>query len=260
MTISKLVPELLLDMPTPSNFVNPKSPICQSYMKERPSTLGKFDTLRKDQIEPFFKKNKNLKRKTEIALALINELDARLKVASSDSETTTPKVDSSKRIVEAFGIFLGQVFAPADAVSTNPFNEVLGYDSRYKNYPVHEVKPEKPNRSFDKYYVMITPVSKKIYSIWGVGSAKGESDEVYNACKEEVAVITEALQSKYDFSMGSKSSDQTYHLQDNRRIMVECKSHITDTSDSMINSDGTLNHNAVLNRHYTTYMLRINYM
>jgi hypothetical protein len=220
-TFSNLGPGLL-GIPVPSNFVNPNAPSCKTYTEERPSIFGEFRALRKDQIEPYFKKNGNLKNKTETALAMINELDARLKVAISRSETSTLKIDEAKRINGAFGLVLGRVFSPSiDSVGTSSSTElrILKGWGNWLDLPMYEVKPEKPYRSFTKYYVRITPESRKIYSIWGIGSIEGNG-----ACQGEEVVIIETIQSKY--SGLSVETDvgaivKKIFKQGNRMIIVE---------------------------------------
>ena len=53
-------------------------------------------------------------------------------------------------------------------------------------------KPDKPFRSFNTYYVLITPTTHKIYAIWGMGKvANPESG------KREQELIMQLLTEKY---------------------------------------------------------------
>ena len=92
-------------------------------------------------------------------------------------------VFATDKIEGAFGMALGQKFDPEKAIGTSSLTD---------GTPMYQFNPEKPFRSFTKYFVMITPTSHQIYSIWGMGS----SENTETAQKEQ-AVVIEILKQKY---------------------------------------------------------------
>ena len=89
----------------------------------------------------------------------------------------------AEKIEGAFGKKLGDVFDPKKAIGLSRCED---------GTPIYEFRPANSFRSFTRYYVLITPTSKKIYNIWGVGSAENTS-----VAQKEQAVIMEILQQKY---------------------------------------------------------------
>lgn len=87
------------------------------------------------------------------------------------------------KIEGAFGLRLGSVFDPTNAIGTSKLTD---------GTPMHEVSTTNGFRAFKRYYVMITPTTKKIYSIWGIGTAKNTETG-----KKEQSLIMEILQQKY---------------------------------------------------------------
>ena len=123
-----------------------------------------------------------------------------------------PKIHGEQEIMGAFGVKLGDYFEPSSAIGTRELTD---------GTPMYRFNPEKKFRSFDRYFVMITPKTHKIYSIWGLGTAEN-SDK----CKNEQALIMELLQKKYgvkekegffDTLSGVKSVDQG-----NKDVLVKC--------------------------------------
>ncbi len=100
-------------------------------------------------------------------------------VASPSRPVSAP----TENIRGAFGKMLGEPFDPADAIGTSKLTD---------GTPMYEFSTTTGFRSFQRYYLMITPTTHKIYSIWGRGSV--ESSE---AGKKEQAVIMELLKQKY---------------------------------------------------------------
>jgi hypothetical protein len=90
---------------------------------------------------------------------------------------------SADKIEGAFGKKLGDVFDTASAVGTSTLTD---------GTPMYEFSPPNGFRSFKRYYVMITPITKKIYSIWGIGTAENTE-----SARKEQALIMEILQQKY---------------------------------------------------------------
>lgn len=101
-------------------------------------------------------------------------------VAARPVAAATPAVE---KIEGAFGKRLGDIFHPAQAVGTSKLTD---------GTPMYEFATTTGFRSFKRYYVMVTPTTHKIYSIWGIGSVENTE-----AGKKEQAVIMELLRQKY---------------------------------------------------------------
>lgn len=101
----------------------------------------------------------------------------------ADARPTSPASPAVEQIEGAFGKKLGDVFYPAQAIGSSKLTD---------GTPMYEFATSIGFRSFKRYYVMITPTTHKIYSIWGSGSV--ESTE---AGQKEQAVIMELLKQKY---------------------------------------------------------------
>jgi len=121
----------------------------------------------------------------------------------------------AEKITGAFGIQFGQNFMPRDAISTS---QLLNDGT-----PFYEFRPQKPFDTFSKYYVMITPVTNKVYSIWGIGGVKNDSD-----CKNQRAVIIELIENKYGKSERKSNLENFLDVkvvsQGERYVMVKCGS------------------------------------
>jgi len=87
------------------------------------------------------------------------------------------------KIEGAFGIKLGDVFDPASAIGTSKLTD---------GTPMYEFSTTNGFRSFKTYYVLITPTTHKIYSIWGIGSVENTESG-----QKEQAVVMELLKKKY---------------------------------------------------------------
>jgi len=102
-------------------------------------------------------------------------------VSLTPSAPTPPA--QPEKIDGAFGKKLGGVFNPAGAIGTSELTD---------GTPMYQFSPEKPFRSFTKYYVLITPTTHKIYAIWGIGAVENTETG-----KKEQALLMELLQKKY---------------------------------------------------------------
>jgi hypothetical protein len=117
-----------------------------------------------------------------------------------------------QKIMGAFGIQLGDYFDTSSAIGTGELED---------GTPMYQFSPEKKFRSFDDYYVLITPKTHKIYGIWGIGTAENSQK-----CEKEQALIMDLLKKKYgvkekegffDPVTGAKNIDQG-----NRDVTVKC--------------------------------------
>lgn len=121
-------------------------------------------------------------------------------------------VNAEEKITGAFGIELDQTFNPQEAT---------GKGSLTDGTPMYQFSPKKKFRSFTTYYVLITPKSQKVYSIWAIG--KTENDP---SCRKEQALVMAILQKKY----GKVEKDQLFSSlydikqidQGNRYVLTKC--------------------------------------
>lgn len=88
-----------------------------------------------------------------------------------------------ERIDGAFGKKLGDVFDTSSAVGGPKLADAT---------PTYLFSPTNGFRSFKQYFVVVTPTTHKIYSIWGVGNV-----ETVESGKKEQTVIMELLKQKY---------------------------------------------------------------
>jgi len=90
---------------------------------------------------------------------------------------------AEEKIVGAFGMKLGDTFSPLSAI---------GKSSLVDGREMYQFPPQNPFRSLTRYYVLITPTTNKIYSIWGIGVAGNLAK-----WKLEQDVLMELLTQKY---------------------------------------------------------------
>ena len=128
---------------------------------------------------------------------------------------------AEEKIQGAFGIKLGQVFELSNAVGQNSLTD---------GTPMYEFSPEKRFRSFSRYYVLITPRSHKVYSIWGIGNQENDP-----SCKKEQALIMAILQRKYGKIEEDKISSSLFDIkqidQGGRYIITKCSGFSNVTID-----------------------------
>lgn len=111
-----------------------------------------------------------------------------LKIVNSEFTFSKPtprnkNSDSAEKIIGAFGKELGAKFEPSSAIGSGELTD---------GTPMFQFSPTNRFRSFSKYYVMISPKSHIIYSIWGIGSIENDP-----TCKKEQQVILAILKDKY---------------------------------------------------------------
>ena len=105
-------------------------------------------------------------------------------------EKDNPKADETaqdaqtQKIQGAFGFHLGESFKPASATDnmTIATGETL-----------YRIKPKEKFRKFNTYYVLITPVGKKIYGIWAEVDLKNRPQ-----AEREFKVVLTLLEKKYE--------------------------------------------------------------
>jgi hypothetical protein len=105
-------------------------------------------------------------------------------------EKDNPKPDETaqdaqtQKIQGAFGFYLGETFKPKSASDnmTIATGETL-----------YRIKPKEKFRKFNTYYVLITPVGKKIYGIWAEVDLKNRPQ-----AEREFKVVLTLLEKKYE--------------------------------------------------------------
>ncbi len=90
----------------------------------------------------------------------------------------------TQKIQGAFGFYLGENFKPA-AASDN--TTIATGETLYR------IKPKEKFRKFSTYYVLITPVGKKIYGIWAEVDLKNRPQ-----AEREFKVVLTLLEKKYE--------------------------------------------------------------
>jgi len=119
---------------------------------------------------------------------------------------------AAENISTAFGVRLGDVFDPTSAI---------GEHSLVDGTPMYRFDPGHNSfRSFEDYYVLITPTTRRICAIWAIG-------KVTNAAtgQKEQAVVMNLLEGKY----GKRDEQGLLHSlydtelidQGNRSVMVK---------------------------------------
>lgn len=88
-----------------------------------------------------------------------------------------------EEITGAFGINLGEKFEMSSAIGESKLED---------GTPIYQFTPKSPYRTLEKYFVLLTPQTRQVYSIWAIG----EFSEKAEAIKEQ-SVLAELLSKKY---------------------------------------------------------------
>lgn len=112
---------------------------------------------------------------------------SQVETSSTNNDAVPPgaasSVPATDKIEAAFGRELGAYYDPSFAAGTSTLTD---------GTPLYEFNPASGFRSFDHYYVLITPKTHRIYSIWAT-----ESLNNMEMAKKEQAVVMEMLKEKY---------------------------------------------------------------
>ena len=130
-----------------------------------------------------------------------------------------PSALAVDKLEGAFGEKLGDVFEPAKAIGKSALTD---------GTPMYQFKPDKPFRSFSKYYVLITPTTHKIYSIWGIGRV-----EKTESGKKEQALLMQLLTEKYGSEDKPGLMDafsDSKHISQGQRYILTKITGFTDTT------------------------------
>ena len=119
---------------------------------------------------------------------------------------------SQDPISAAFGIKLGSNFDVTSSIGSNSLTD---------GTTMYKFKTENPFRSFSRYYVLITPKTEKVYSIWGIGDI--DSDAM---CEKEQDLLMAILVKKYgemsEQSLMSSLYDSKTISQGDKSVSTKC--------------------------------------
>ena len=119
---------------------------------------------------------------------------------------------SQDPISAAFGIKLGSNFDVTSSIGSNSLTD---------GTTMYKFKTENSFRSFSRYYVLITPKTEKVYSIWGIGDI--DSDAM---CEKEQDLLMAILVKKYgemsEQSLMSSLYDSKTISQGDKSVSTKC--------------------------------------
>ena len=125
------------------------------------------------------------------------------------------------KIDGAFGKMLGDTFDLATAIGTSALTD---------GTPMYQFRPNKPFRSFNSYYVLITPSTHKIYAIWALGPV-GNTE----TGKKEQALLMQILVDKYgpldSTGFADTMGDAKHITQGNRTVYTKINGFTNTTID-----------------------------
>jgi len=79
------------------------------------------------------------------------------------------------KLIGGFGLKLGDKFDLGTSIGESALTD---------GTPMYKFEASKEFRSFNNYYVIVTPKTHRIYSIWGIGSVENSP-----SCKKEQALV-----------------------------------------------------------------------
>lgn len=148
---------------------------------------------------------------------------------TSANEAPQTKVPAStptfEKIEGAFSRKLGETFSPLSAIDTSSLTD---------GTPMYEFNAANGLQSFDHYYVLITPATHKIYSIWATGSFDNTE-----TAKKEQAVVIEMLQQKY----GPPAEQGIDDVIDNAEKINQGNRYVMTRIDGLVEATLTLRYN-----------------
>ena len=99
---------------------------------------------------------------------------------------------AGKKIEGAFGVKLGQKFDISSAIGQ--------IESSYKE-TAYEFNSSNKFKSFNRYYVYVTPLSHRVFRIYATGDGY-----THDECDEEASVVHSLLKDKYKFAQSENFS------------------------------------------------------
>jgi hypothetical protein len=128
-----------------------------------------------------------------VAFLVLTCKDDDLAPLAEKEAVPVPVAAPPEQIDGAFGLKFGQVFDPSKALATA---KTTAGETLYK------VKPPTPNSYFDRYYVELTPNTKKIFHVWALGPVPSESEG-----KIRRDSLARAIEAKYHAKRGLFDND-----------------------------------------------------
>lgn len=121
-------------------------------------------------------------------------------------------IQAEEKIQGAFGIQLGQVFDLSSKIGTAELTD---------GTPMYMFEPKKKFRSLSQYFVMITPKTNKVHTIWAQGDMENNS-----LCQKEQALVMAILQKKYGKIAKDKPFSVMYDVkeidQGEKKVFTKC--------------------------------------
>ncbi|GEM_PF-4395141 len=126
------------------------------------------------------------------------------KAEEASKETTV------KEITGAFGVTFGET---VETLKSNGFDPVQG---KAKG-AIYNFQPQKKYKVFSNYLVKVTPKSRKIFTVGGIGKT-----EAMKACQKELNTLEKILTKKYGKAV-NKTNKLVFINQANSGIRVLCQ-------------------------------------
>jgi hypothetical protein len=126
------------------------------------------------------------------------------------TEIKTNSQPEASPIIGAFGVKLGDVFSVSNAIYITKTTA---------GNLMYQFRPSNPYRSFEEYYVLLTPRERRIYCIWGIGKVADISES-----KQEKDVLVSQLEDKYGKQKDTSDDDAALIDQGKRAIKVKLES------------------------------------
>jgi hypothetical protein len=130
---------------------------------------------------------------------------------------------AADKIEGAFGMKLGDTFDPSSAISV--------LEGKGGTPPSYQFNATNKFRSFKNYFVMVTPKTHRIYTIWAVGKI-GD----LQAGKEEQAKVMELLRKQF----GNDETSTDMKIQQGNRLVATKLTGNTDVIIAIIYTDSDL--------------------
>ncbi|MBU1669131.1 hypothetical protein KKC13_11990 [bacterium] len=128
---------------------------------------------------------------------------------------------SKINLEDAFGIKFGEEFKGIES-TRNHF--IIKYGNK-----MNLIYPTSSSNYYDKYYIAVTPKTKKVYAIY---ATKEYSIDEIALCSDDVSIIRSTLEKKYKVS-SSELGESNYISVKNGSISFNCKLFPTKEVDAI---------------------------
>ncbi len=126
-------------------------------------------------------------------------------------------ISFAQEITGAFGIKFGSLLKELNVIKASKTTD---------GDPLYMIDPPIKLKLLTEYYVMVTPISKKIYSVWGIDKKLKEKE-----CITSLEAILKALERKYKTKRKEIFSffDTNYMISKGKvYVHVRCSNELTD--------------------------------